>query len=196
MSIFDAAMAYADEGTAADDPRRQGVRQRVEPRLGRQGRPSCSACARCWPRASSASTAPTWWAWACCRCSTCRASRPTTYGLDGTETFSIEGLDPLNRGETVRARARRRPPTPRARSTASTCACASTRPPRPSTTATAACSTSCCASWRPSSPLAVRRGSPRRRRCRRSLTWRMALSVELAQMRAGHRVVGAGDRDA
>ena len=37
MSIFDAAMRYAEEGTPLDHPGRQGVRVRLVARLGRQG---------------------------------------------------------------------------------------------------------------------------------------------------------------
>ena len=55
---------------AADRARRQGVRERLVSRLGREGRRRCSAFGRSWPRASSGSTAATSSAWACCRCST------------------------------------------------------------------------------------------------------------------------------
>ena len=40
MFIYDAAMKYRDEGVPADDHRRQGIRQRVLARLGRERRPA------------------------------------------------------------------------------------------------------------------------------------------------------------
>ena len=37
ISIYDAAMRYQQAGTPLVDPDRQGIRHRLEPRLGRQG---------------------------------------------------------------------------------------------------------------------------------------------------------------
>ncbi len=101
MSIFDAAMAYAEEGTPLVIIARQGVRQRLEPRLGGQRAPSCSACAPCWWRVSSAFTDQTWWAWACCPCSSCPARAPRRTAGRERRSISITGLEPLNHGETV-----------------------------------------------------------------------------------------------
>ncbi len=117
-----------------------------------------------------------------------------TYGLDGTETFDIEGLDALNRGETVAARARHRHRRRRRGRALRACACASTRPPRPSTTATAACSTSCCANW-PASRTCPARGSPRRPPSRRSVRGAAPCCAKWL-ISCWHRLVGAGDRHA
>ena len=45
MSIYDAAMRYAQEGVAAGRARRQGVRLRLVARLGGEGHDACSASA-------------------------------------------------------------------------------------------------------------------------------------------------------
>ncbi len=69
MSIYDAAMRYAEEQVAARRARRQGVRLGLVARLGGQGHEAARRARRDRARASSASTAPTSSAWACCRCS-------------------------------------------------------------------------------------------------------------------------------
>ena len=43
MTIYDAAMRYAERGRAAGRPRRQGVRLGLVARLGREGHAACSA---------------------------------------------------------------------------------------------------------------------------------------------------------
>ena len=72
--------------------RGQGVRQRVEPRLGGEGARSCSGCGSCSPRATSGSTGRTSWGWASCRCSSPTGESAACLGLDGTETYAVRGF--------------------------------------------------------------------------------------------------------
>ena len=58
-TIYEAAMAYAEEGTPARRARRQGVRLGLLARLGRQGHHAARRPRRDRRVASSASTAPT-----------------------------------------------------------------------------------------------------------------------------------------
>ena len=67
ISIYDAAMRYIAERHAAGGAGRQGVRHRLEPRLGRQGHHAARREGGASPRATSGSTAATWSAWGCCR---------------------------------------------------------------------------------------------------------------------------------
>ena len=60
-------------GHAAGGAGRRALRQRLQPRLGRQGHAAAGRARGRSPSRSSASTAATWWAWACCRCSSARA---------------------------------------------------------------------------------------------------------------------------
>ena len=76
MFLYDAVDALRGRGRAAGHPGRQGVRQRLIARLGRQGHRPCWASARCIAESTSASTARTWWAWASCRSSSCPARAP------------------------------------------------------------------------------------------------------------------------
>ena len=93
MTIYDAAMKYAEEGT---------------PLVVLAGKEYGSGSSRDWAakgtnaarrargdRASpsSASTAPTSSAWACCRCSSRTARTAESLGLTGEEEFSITGID-------------------------------------------------------------------------------------------------------
>ena len=59
--------ALQGRGRAAGRVRRQGIRHRLQPRLGRQGHAAARHARRRSPSRSSASTARTWSAWACCR---------------------------------------------------------------------------------------------------------------------------------
>ena len=59
MTIYDAAMSYAEDGRAARRARRQGVRLGLLARLGREGHAAARRPRRASPRASSASTART-----------------------------------------------------------------------------------------------------------------------------------------
>jgi aconitate hydratase len=138
MSIFDAAMAYQAEGHAAHDHRRQRVRHRIESRLGRQGHEVARRARPCSSRATSAFTAPTSWAWACLPLQFQSGESAETYGLDGTETISIDRTRRHSIAERpcpgdVARHARRTVRRPR-----STCDYASTRPPRLNTSVTAA----------------------------------------------------------
>ena len=75
MSIYDAAMQYAEEGTPLVVLAGQGVRLGLLARLGGQGHEPARREGGHRASPSSASTAPTSWAWACCRCSSPTASR-------------------------------------------------------------------------------------------------------------------------
>ena len=59
MSIYDAAMKYKAEGVPTGRARRRRIRQRLQPRLGRQGPVPARRPRRASPRASNASTAAT-----------------------------------------------------------------------------------------------------------------------------------------
>ncbi len=74
-----------------------------------------------------------------------RASRPTSLGLDGTETFDITGIEELNDGETPQTVHVTATKDGRRRRSSSTPWSASTPPVRPTTTATAASCSTCCA---------------------------------------------------
>ena len=89
MSIFDAAMAYAARGDAARHPRRQGVRHGLEPRLGRQGHQAARRQGRARRELRADPPLEPGRHGRAARCSSCPARPPQTYGLDGTETFSI-----------------------------------------------------------------------------------------------------------
>ena len=65
-------------GRAAGGVRRQGVRHRLQPRLGGQGHAPARHARGHRASRSSASTAPTWSAWACCRWCSRTVSRGRT----------------------------------------------------------------------------------------------------------------------
>ena len=115
-TIYEAAMAAARAGRPAVRAGRRGVRLGLVARLGRQGPQPARASASSSPGPTSASTAPTSSAWECCRCSSPRASRSSSLGLTGEETFDLAPLedgrgdaegDDLHRRRVRRARAHR-----------------------------------------------------------------------------------------
>ena len=79
MTIYDAAMKYAESGTPLVVLAGKEYGSGSSRDWAAKGR-SCSACARSSPSPTSASTARTWSAWGCSRCSSPTARAPSRSG--------------------------------------------------------------------------------------------------------------------
>ena len=92
MSIYDAAMRYKAEGVPLVVFARQGIRHRLEPRLGGQGHAPARHPRRDRPVVRAHSPIQPGLAWACCRSCSRKASRGKALGLTGNEKISIAGV--------------------------------------------------------------------------------------------------------
>ena len=109
MYIYDAAMKYRDEESAAAESSRARNTALVPRATGPPKERFFSACAPSWPKASSASTAATSSAWACCRWSSCPAKhRNRSVSLDWKFSISRVWLRISSRAKKSRSLRRAR----------------------------------------------------------------------------------------